>query len=355
MTENHRANAMRLAYFDRWIDPVAERMLQQQPSIDLVRLDVANPRAETWGQLAQAHGYQIQPRGDLVEPWFGTAALIEKCPRLLAICSTGAGYDMVDVEACSKAGVIVCSQAGANKEAVAEHALGLMLALSKKFLLSDRALRTAGNVDRHAFTGRDLMGKTVGIVGLGHIGSRVAELCGGLLRMTVLASDPYLTREEMARRGADKVELVELLERADFVTVHCPRTAETFGMFDRAAFAGMKAGAHFLNTARGGIHDEAALADALREGRIAGAGIDVFLKEPPPPDHPLLGFDNVIASPHIAGVTHEAMHEMARAAAEQWIDIFAGRVPPRLVNPEIWPRYRERFHELSGFTPVGLV
>ena len=349
------ANAKRLAFFEQWIDPVAGRMLAERPDIDLVELRFATPAAETWRELAMAHGYHILPRGDLIEPWFGNAALIGKCPRLLAICSTGAGYDMVDVDACTRAGIIVCSQTGANKEAVAEHALGLMLSLSKKIALTDKAMRTGAKVDRYAFTGNDLMGKTVGIVGIGQIGTRTAELCRGLLRMPVLACDPYLTAEQIAARGAEKVELDELLARSDFVTVHCPRTKETLGLFGAAQFARMKPSAFFLNTARGGIHDEAALAAALGKGQIAGAGIDVFLVEPPPADHPLLAFDNVIASPHIAGVTHEAMHEMARAAAVQWIDIFAGRVPPRLVNPEAWPRYCERFQQLLGLRPAAFV
>jgi D-3-phosphoglycerate dehydrogenase len=348
------ANVKRLAYFERWIDPVAERVLADRPDIDLVRLAFSAPEEESWAELDLAHGYQILPRGDLREPWFGNAALLAKAPRLLAICSTGAGYDMVDVDACTKAGVIVCSQTGTNKGAVAEHALGLMLSLSKKMAVTDKALRTGRPIDRYAFTGNDILGKTVGIVGIGQIGTRVAELCGGLMRMRVLAYDPYLSTGEVKSRGAEKVEFDQLLAQADFVTLHCPRSAETLGMFGAAQFARMKPGAFFLNTARGGIHKEDDLAAALANGRIAGAGIDVFLVEPPPSSHPLLQFDNVIASPHIAGVTHEAMHEMARAAAEQWIEILDGKLPPRLVNPEAWPVYSDRFEEILGFRPASL-
>src|SRR5262245_44545180 len=184
-----------------------------------------------------------------------------------------------------------------------------MISLSKKIALTDKALRSGQIVDRYAFTGSDLLGKTVGIIGIGHIGTRVAELCKGLLRMTALACDPYLSATEVAARGAQKVELDELLSWSDFVTVHCPRNTETLGMLGRAQFQRMKPTAYFINTARGGIHKEDELAEALAAKRIAGAGIDVFVKEPPPADHPLLAFDNVIASPHIAGVTHEAMHE----------------------------------------------
>ena len=249
------ANAKRLAYFEQWIDPVAVGMLEARPDIELVRLEFSANASDTWAELSRAHGYQVLPRGDLREPWFGNGALLAKCPRLLAISSTGAGFDMVDVDACTKAGVIVVCQTGTNKEAVAEHALGLMIALSKKIGLTDKALRTGTYVDRYAFTGNDLLGKTVGIVGLGHIGARVAELCKGLLRMRVLAVDPYLSEAEVAARGAEKVEPDRLLAQSDFVTVHCPRNDETFGMFGAAQFAAMKPNAFFLNTARGGIID----------------------------------------------------------------------------------------------------
>lgn len=172
--------------------------------------------------------------------------------------------------------------------------------------------------------------------------------------MTVLAYDPYLTTEQIAARGGIKVELEELLRRSDYVTVHCPRTRESFGLFGAAQFALMKPTAYFVNTARGGIHDEQALAEALAAQRIAGAGLDVFLQEPPPLDHPLLQFDNVIVTPHNAGMTDESVLEMVTATAQQWIEIFAGKVPPRLVNPAAWPLYSQRFTEILGTVPDAL-
>lgn len=349
------ANAKRLVHFEDWIDPIAGEILGKRAEIEVTRLAFASPEADNWSALSSAHGYHVRPRGDLIKPWFGNADLLARSPKLLAMSSTGAGYDMIDVAACTRAGVAVVCQTGTNKEAVAEHALGLMIALSKKMMVTDKALRRGQHVDRYAFTGNDLLGKTVGIVGIGHIGTRTAELCKGLLRMRVLACDPYLTADEVAQRGAEKVEFASLLAQSDFVTVHCPRSAETLGMFGLAQFAAMKPSAYFLNTARGGIHKEDDLATALSRGLISGAGVDVFLTEPPPADHPLLAFDNVIASPHIAGVTYEAMHEMARAASEQWIDLFEGKVPPRLVNPEVWPLYCERFERELGFRPKPLV
>src|SRR5262249_2535076 len=220
--------------------------------------------------------------------------------------------------------------------------------------LADKVLRREGVRDRFLFTGNDIRGKTVGVVGIGQIGTRTAELCRLLFGMTVIAYDPYLTVEQIAGRGATKVELDELLRRSDSVTLHCPRTAETMGMLGRAQFALMKPTAFFITTARGGIHKEDDLAEALRDRKIAGAGLDVFLEEPPRPDHPLLAFDSVIVTPHTAGVTEEALYDTAVATAEQWIAIFAGAVPPRLVNPAAWPHYADRFERLLGVAPATL-
>jgi D-3-phosphoglycerate dehydrogenase / 2-oxoglutarate reductase len=345
-------NLKRLVYFESFMDPIANTIISKRDDIDLVRLDYTHSEEANWSEMTVAHGYQVQARGELREPFFPDAKLLARCPKMLAVSSTGAGYDMIDVDACTAAGVIVVNQSGTNWEPVAEHAMGLILALTKKIAQSERAMKRTPNLDRRAYAGNNLRNKTVGVVGLGHIGRRVAQLCGVLFNNTVLAYDPYLSAEECKARGAEKVELDELLRRADYVTVHCPRSSETFGMFGAAQFAAMKPSAYFVNTARGGIHDEPALEAALKAGQIAGAGLDVFLKEPPDPAHPLLNMDNVIASPHIAGMTVETMTEMCEATALQWLTIFDGGVPPRLVNPEVWPRYSERFADILGFRPA---
>jgi D-3-phosphoglycerate dehydrogenase len=334
----------RLVFFENWVDPVAEQSLGKHPGIELVKLEYRKDPATVWPTMSAAHGYQISPRGELQEPWFGDEQLLRRCPKLLAITSTGAGFDMIDVEACTKAGVIVCNQSGSNKEAVAEHALGMILSLSKKIALANRTMQRQSGVDRFALKGSDIVGKTVGIVGIGEIGTRLAELCK-VFQITVLAYDPYVGAADVEARGARKVVLSELLSRSDFVSVHCPRSSETMNMFAMREFSAMKATAYFINTARGGIHNEDDLAESVRQKIIAGAAVDVFLKEPPPIDHPLLRLDNVIATPHTAGVTVEALRSMATAAAEQWIDILAGRLPPRLVNPDAWPRYQQRWQE----------
>ena len=346
-------NRKRLVYFERFFDPIAEEILGAQDDIELVRLRYASPEADNWAEISRAQGYHAGARTELVEPWFGTAALLARCPDMLAMCSTGAGYDVIDVDACNAAGVLVCNQSGTNNEAVAEHAIGLILALSKKIGLTNRALLRGAANDRYVLMGNDIQHKTVGFVGLGKIGSRTAKFCS-VFDMEVIAYDPYLTAEEIAARGARKVDFAELLARSDYVSVHCPRTKETIGMFDAAAFAQMKPSAYFVNTARGLIHKETDLLEALRTRKIAGAGLDVFDVEPPPADHPLLQLENVIGTPHIAGGTYEAARNMSRAAAEQWLDILRGRVPPRLVNPVAWPLYSERFERIIGFRPDPL-
>jgi D-3-phosphoglycerate dehydrogenase len=169
--------------------------------------------------------------------------------------------------------------------------------------------------------------------------------------MPVIACDPYLDAETTSGRGAVKVTLDELLRRADFVSINCPLDEGTRGMIGAREFALMQPHAYFITTARGFIHDERALAEALRTKQIAGAGIDVWDKEPPPPDHPLLQFDNVIASPHTAGVTREARANMGRIAAEQLIMTLDGKRPPRIVNPQVWPGYAKRFEQTFGFAP----
>jgi D-3-phosphoglycerate dehydrogenase len=348
----------RLAYFDQWTDPVAGELLADT-DVEVTRLDITGDVETNWAALERAHGYQSLIRTELArnpgvaEQWICGPDLLARCPHLVAVCSAGAGYDIIDVDACTAAGVIVCNNSGPGREAVAEHALGFMLALAKKIVMADRVIRRERVQDRSALRSSELLGKTLGVVGVGQIGSRLIELCAPFA-MDVLAYDPYLSDDDAAARGATKVELDELLERADFVQLNCPLTPETEGLIGREQFARMKATAFFITTARGPVHDEAALYEALVSGTIAGAGIDVFHDEPPDPSHPLLTLDNVVASPHTAGITEEATRDIARATAEQWLDIFAGKVPPRLLNPEVWPVYADRFAARFGARPEEL-
>ncbi len=345
---------VRLFYFERLQHDVMAEMLRETGDFGVDKLSFATPEAENWQVMSAAHAYQVMSaRDELPLPYHVTSDLLARCPNLLVVSSYGAGYDTVDVDACTAAGVLVVNQAGGNAEAVAQHVLAMMLTLSKRLIDADRATRRAEVGSREVFIGNNLQGKTIGVVGFGNIGARIAELCIGLFGIRVLAFDPYLTAEQVAARGAEKTDLPALLAESDFVSINCPRTSETTGMIDAAAFAAMKPGARFITTARGGIHDEAALAQALASGRLAGAGLDVWDVEPPPADHPLLQFDNVIVSPHIAGITRESRHDIAVIAAEQLMTVFRGQRPPRLINPEAWPAYAARFERAFGRPPAG--
>lgn len=287
--------------------------------------------------LATSFAYQVSSAKDeLPERWQVRAPLLAMAPRLLFVSSYGAGFDTVDVVACTRAGVAVMNQAGSNANAVAEHALGLLLGLSKRIADCDRRLRNGEAFSRHALMGQELRGRTLGIVGIGHAGTRMAELARAF-GMTVLANDPLLSHEEIVQRGARPVDLAALLAQADVVSLHCPLDDSTRGLFDAEAFAAMKPGAFFISTARGHIHDEVALHAALLRGHLGGAGLDVWASEPPPATHPLLVLPNVIATHHLAGVTREARRQMATMGAAQLLGALRGERPPRLVNPEAWP------------------
>jgi len=347
-------NVKRVFYVRQVSHPCYLEIIAQRPEIRLDKLenDTADQASEPI--IAAAHAYQIGSARDELNPRFhARRELIARMPNLLVVSTGGAGFDTVNVADCTDAGVLVVNQSGGNAEAVAAHVLAMVLALSKQITQTNHALRRGSMHDRTAFTGSDVNGRTIGIVGIGNVGRRVAELCRGLFGMQVIACDPYLDEQTIAARGAVKVTLEELLRRADFVSINCPLDEGTRGMIGAKEFALMQPHAYFITTARGSIHDERALAEALHTKRIAGAGVDVWDKEPPAADHPLLQFDNVIASPHTAGVTREARANMGRIAAEQLIMTLDGKRPPRIVNPQVWPAYAKRFERTFGFRPEG--
>src|SRR5277367_3778745 len=346
-------NNKRVFYVKYLPNQIYVDILKVRPDLRLDRLENDSPEDVSAPILSAAHAYQIgAARDELARHFHVDSDLLRRAPNLLVVSSNGAGYDPVDVEACTAAGVVVVNQSGGNAHSVAEHAVGMMLTLSKRIIEADRALRRDPNIDRNSLMGTEAEGKTIGIVGLGNVGRRIAALCNGLFRMKVLAYDPYLSAAEMAARGGEKVELDDLLRRSDYVSISCPLTKDNRGMIGARQFALMQPHAYFITTARGFIHDETALAEALRHKKIAGAGLDVWAKEPPPPDHPLLQFDNVLASPHTAGVTKEARENMGRIAAEQVLDALDGKRPPRIINPEVWPAYVKRFEQAFGFAPA---
>lgn len=336
------AGPWRVVRSDLWIDAAFDERLAREPGVMVGVFPVSGDAMAACELLGRAHVYHVSAAKDeLPRVWFAGAALLAQCPQLLCVSSSGAGYDTVDVAACTAAGILVVNQSGGNAASVAEHTLGMILGLSRRMVEGDKRMRREIGYAREDVMGHEIAGKTLGLVGIGHIGTRVAALARAF-GMQVIAADPLLSPEEITRRGARPVSIAGLLEEADIVSLHCPRDAGTLKMMDAAAFARMKPGALFISTARGGIHDEAALVAALRAGHLAGAGIDVWDQEPPPLDHPLLAMDNVYATFHTAGVTHEARRNVASIAAEQIAGVLTGARPPRLINPEAWPAFEKR-------------
>lgn len=336
-----------VARTDLWLDPAFDRLVCEGGAQLAVLAARRDPKAAL-ATLARAHVYQVSAaRDELPRHLHVGPELLARCSELMCVSSSGAGYDTVDVAACTEAGVAVVNQAGGNAVSVAEHALGLMLGVSRRMAECDRRMRSDHGFSREQVMGHELHGCTLGLVGIGHAGTRVAALARAF-GMKVLATDPFVPPGEIARRGATAVALDELLARSEIVSLHCPRDASTLRMFDATVFARMRHGALFISTARGGIHDEAALAHALRSGHLGGAGLDVWDIEQPPLDHPLLALPNVFATFHTAGVTHEARRNMAVIAAEQVLGLLRGERPPRLVNPEAWPQVLARLVHRTG-------
>jgi D-3-phosphoglycerate dehydrogenase / 2-oxoglutarate reductase len=338
----------RVVRFAQVVNPAFDERLRSEPGVELRVAPLPQSVKDVVAALQDADVYHVaSARNEMSQHTFVTPELLRRFPNLLWVSTYGAGHDSVDVEACTRAGVVVMNQAGANRESVAEHTLGLILAVLHRFGEQDRRMRSEKIATREEVMGHEIAGRTLGLVGIGHVGTRVAEMARAF-RLEVLATDPFVEPAEIERRGAKPVSLDELLARSDIVSLHCPRDASTVGMMGAAEFARMKKGAVFISTARGGIHDERALAGALKSGHLFGAGLDVWEPEPPPLDHPLLAMPNVLATYHTAGVTHEARRNIALLGSEQIVQALRGEKPPRLVNPEAWTAFRRRFEQRKG-------
>jgi D-3-phosphoglycerate dehydrogenase len=247
-----------------------------------------------------------------------TADLIDAAPRLKVVGRAGTGLDNVDIPAASKRGIVVMNTPGGNTITTAEHAVSLMMALARNIPQASASMRE-GKWEKKKFQGTELLNKTLGIIGLGRIGSVVAERALGL-RMRVIGYDPFIPREVAVTMGIEAVSLDELLARADFITLHTPKTKDTAKILNRKAFRKMKPGVRVINCARGGLVDEEALLEALKEGQVAGAALDVYETEPPPADFPLLQLPNVICTPHLGASTEEAQANVAVAICEQILE-----------------------------------
>ncbi|MDQ3669393.1 MAG: oxidoreductase [Actinomycetota bacterium] len=261
-----------------------------------------------------------------------TARVIDAAHELRVIARTGVGVDEVDLDAATRRGVPVVIVPDAGAQAVAEGALALLLALGKRLTLLDRLVREGRWAERDAVEIRDLEGSTLGIVGLGRIGRRLADL-GRAVGMTVVAADPY------ADVAGSEVDLVTLFERSDFISLHAPLTDETRGMVDASLLARLPDGAILVNLARGAlIRSLDDVLEALETGRLGGVGLDVFAEEPPDLSHPLFRHERVLVSPHALGMSRAAKSAIARAAAEGIIAVLRGDRPRAVANPEIYGR-----------------
>jgi D-3-phosphoglycerate dehydrogenase len=268
-----------------------------------------------------------------------TADVIAAATRLKVIGRAGIGVDNIDVAAATRRGIVVMNTPGGNNVTTAEHTISLMLACARYIPQANASLR-AGKWERSKFTGSEVTGKTLGVIGLGNIGRIVADRALGL-QMKVIAFDPFVTADKKPM-GVELASFDDVLARSDFVTLHVPLTSDTRNLIDAAAIARMKPGVRIINCARGGIVDEAALAEAVKSGHVAGAALDVFAEEPPPPGSELVALPQVVATPHLGAATGEAQTNVAIAIAEQVVAFLKrGAITSAVNMPAITPEQRE--------------
>ena len=314
----------------RTMGEAGQAVLSRRDDIELRQYSTALKQAELLEALGDVAGIALS-----VTP-FGKAEM-DAAPAMQVVARIGVGYDAVDVPALTARRVPLMIAGTSNSTSVAEHALYLIMTLAKRGPAMDKVVREGRWTEgRRESLPAELAGKAVLVVGFGRIGTRLAKRCAAM-DMRVLVYDPYLPPDAVRGAGHEPVaDLDAALPEADFVTIHCPKTPETVGLFDAPRLARMRRGAAIVNTARGGIIDEPALFNALTTGHLSGAGLDVFETEPAPVDIALLSLEQVIASPHMAGVTTESVAGMAVATAENILSVLDGR-PNRdnVVNKEV--------------------
>ncbi len=260
-------------------------------------------------------------------------ALMDAAPRLKVIGRHGVGFDHIDVEEATRRGIVVVSTPGANTESVCQHALGLMIGLSKHWPRTMEALKQGDFHSRTRHVGRNLTGRTLGIVGFGRIGSRVAEVCHQAFAMPVLYHDiREIPQQQRRPSAAEPVSFDVLLQRSEYVSLHVPLDDSTRNLIDRRTLAAMRTDAILINTCRGPVVDESAVAEALEAGRLLGYGADVYAVEPPPTDHPLIGRPDCFLTPHSAAQTLESLRNMATWVAQDVLRVLRGETPFNPVN-----------------------
>ncbi len=264
-----------------------------------------------------------------------TSDIINAADKLRVIGRAGIGVDNIDVDAATRKGIVVMNTPGGNTITAAEHTLALMFAIARRIHLADSSMKS-GRWEKGRFMGVELYGKTLGIIGLGNIGSVVADRAHGL-RMKVIAYDPYITEEAAEKMGVELVSFEELLKNSDFITIHTPLTSETRNLINARTIGMMKRGVYIINCARGGIVNEKDLMDAISKGHVAGAALDVFEKEPPD-DWSLVRMEQVVTTPHLGASTEEAQEKVSIAIAEQIVDFLKNDIVRNAVNVPSIPK-----------------
>jgi phosphoglycerate dehydrogenase-like enzyme len=267
--------------------------------------------------------------------------MLDAMPTVRVLSATGSGADCFDVAAAADRGIPVLHNPGVAATPIVEYALGAMIVMSKRMRELDVAVRSGQSWEpKTAYLGRQVCGKTLGLIGLGHIGGDVARRAQAGFDMRVLGYDPLVSDERYAELAVERRMLPELLAEADIVSVHVPLLETTRHLISTDQFALMRPGTIFINASRGGVVDEAALVDALERKHLYGAAVDVFETEPAPADHPLAKFPNVLLSPHVAGLSEDAIRDLALAVARNLIGALEGERPPHIVDPSAWPPAR---------------
>jgi D-3-phosphoglycerate dehydrogenase len=296
--------------------------LRECPDIELLVKPGLKPE-ELKHEIAHAHALLVRSATKV------TADIIEAAPNLAAVGRAGVGVDNIDIEAATRRGVVVCNSPEGNTIAAAEHTLALMLAVARNIPAANASV-AAGEWRRSAFVGVELLNKTLGVIGLGKIGAEVA-IRAQAFGMRVIGQDPFITPDRSSRLGVEIVELPELLERSDFITLHVPLTKDTRQLIGAETLANVKPGVRIINCSRGAVVDEGALAEAVKAGKVAGVGLDVFEQEPPT-ESPLLGLKGVVFTPHLGASTAEAQLKVAVDVAQQVVDVLQGRPARSAVN-----------------------
>lgn len=315
--------------------------------IDVCGLDLLRTECEClvpWEADATI-GSQGGPTDQLRAPLYEADAVIvrlftihaedlQRASRLKVIAKHGVGVDNIDCRAATARRIPVVYTPTVNTNAVAEHTLALMLALARQIGPASLALHEGRFDERNRFLGVELAGKVLGVIGLGRIGARVAQVTAAGLGMTVYAYDPFLSPANYSGPAIIVVSLEALLHSVDFLTIHVPLTPETAHLINAQSLKRVKPGCRIINTSRGAVIDEAALVHALYEGTLAGAALDVFEEEPLTADHPLCHAPNTLLTPHIAGLTQGSLERMSLQAAQGILDVLHGRIPEHIINPE---------------------